>query len=401
MNSTIFTLENIRNPYPEYRRLREETPVWWSDMENRWVLTRHKDIHLVLSDDRFSVARQMTKFKQLSDEERQSLATLRKFQDHDDTAWKADFPKHTRLKKVEVASFTHKSIEQIKPFITDLCNQLIDEVLERSKMDIVADYAAPIALRTIAEYLGFPASDIYMIREWTKRGTAVRAMVGKYKAAIRYQETTREIRTYITKLIADFRRENRPGLIGQFIKMYDQKKLHTEDELFWTIYTMIGAGHHTTLNTIANGILVLLQHPVQLEMMRTQPGLVPTMVEEVLRYESYVQFLDRVAIEDIEIAGQHIRKGDVVAVCVGAANRDTEVFDRPDELDITRHPNNHLSFGYSTHYCSGAGLAKYELGIAFSTLFDRIPNIQLKDPVPDWGDSLAHRFLKQLPITWE
>ncbi len=398
INSEIFSIENLDNPYPEYDRLRKESPVWWSEAQKRWVITQYKDIRFVLSDDRFSVARQISNYNQLSKEEQDELGPLRQFIDHDHTSFKADRPKHTRLKKVELECITKQSVEAMKPFIEALCNRIIDEKMGQNKMDIIADYAAPIALGTIAEYLGFPAEDSYLIRDWVKRSSDVRAMVGKYSAASRYQETTTEIRNYLTELISSFRKENRPGLIGDFIRMLDEGRLENEEELFWTIYTMMSAGHHTTLNSIANGTLSLLTNKDQLELLRENPALISTTVDEVMRYDGYVQFLDRVAKEDVIISGVTIKKGDYIAVCVGAGNRDPEAYGCPASMDITRKPNKHLSMGYATHYCSGASLGKHEVEIALQTLITRIPTMELAEKTQQWGRSFNHRYLHELSV---
>jgi cytochrome P450 len=387
--------EVIADPYPMYRELRERDPVHWSDRLRGWVLTRYPDVRAMLHDKRMSSDRITPFLARLSAPLRDGLAdvadVLGAYMNFSDP------PSHTRMRALVGKAFTSRSIGGLEPRITAMVDQLLDR--PRDEIDLIADLAAPLPLMVIGEMLGVPPADHDRLRRWSHNVAALigGALATKDKLP-RAMQSLREILEYFRPLIADRRARPHDDLLGLLVSASERGDALAEHELLATCILLLGAGHETTTNLIGNGMLALLRHPAQLAKLAGDPGLIETAVEELLRYDSPNQNQGRVASEDVELGGRVIRRGDIVHCMVNAANRDPEVFERPDELDITRADNRHVSFGHGIHFCIGAPLARLETRIAITGLLARYPRLRLARDTLVWSDSLTFRGVKALPV---
>lgn len=311
-----------------------------------------------------------------------------------------DDPDHRRLRLLVSKAFTPRYIESLRPRIQQIADELLDRVQAQGKMEIVADYAFPLPINVIAEMLGIPQSDWAQIRVWSE---ALARGLGVGKRDPEVHAHMRAFGEYTARLVADKRQHPADDLISQMIAIEEEGDRLSEAELLSTITLLIFAGHETTSNLIATGTLMLLDHPDQLAKLKADPGLVPAAVEELLRFNGPATIAGpRFATEDMEFAGQQIRRGDVLFPVLLSANRDESQFTRPEDLDIARKLERHLAFGYGIHTCLGAPLARLEGSIAFATLLRRMPNLHLNVPRESitWYFSLNSRSLATLPVAF-
>lgn len=309
----------------------------------------------------------------------------------------ADPPKHTRLKKPISRAFLPGTVARLRPRIQDIVNDLIDAFPESGEIDLLSAFALPLPLIVICEYLGIPVEDRPLFQEWsyTLSQDPLQHAEADLKAA------SEEFTDYFTKLVAERRTDLRNDLLSELIRARDED-VFSEQELLSTILLLIIAGHKTVANMVGNGTALLLRHPEQLAMLRATPGLIPSAIEEILRYEGSAAWASlRVAAEDMQLGGVHIPKGSFMHLSLSSAGHDPEVYDDPERFDITRSPNRHLSFGHGAHFCIGAPLARLQGEIAFSTLLRRLPRFELAVPPEEvaWlADSSLSRGLEALPI---
>src|SRR6266550_3694549 len=348
--------EVLANPYPLYTRLRTESPVHWDPYLHAWVVTRYDDVITVLH--RFSANRTPTpeQFAAMGLAELSPLAQLMTKQ-----MLFMDAPDHTRLRSLASMAFTPARVEALRAHIREILDTLIEPLLEAGAMDVINDLAAPLPAIVTAEMLGVPISDCDNLKAWSADFAEV---LGNFQHnPDRTQRTLRcveEMSAYFRDAIQRMKTEPREGLINSFMTAeIDGDRLSEEEIIANCIVTMVG-GQETTTNLIGNGVLSLLRNPDQLKRLRDDLTLIPSAVEELLRYESPSQHTARIAPRDTEIGGKLIRKGQAVIAVMGAANRDPERFPDPDRLDLGRTDNRHLAFGWASHFCFGAALARIE-----------------------------------------
>lgn len=309
----------------------------------------------------------------------------------------ADPPKHTRLKKPISRSFLPRTVDRLRPRIQDIVDDLIDAFPGSGEIDLLSSFALPLPLITICEYLGIPVEDRPLFQEWSY----ILSQDPLQHPEADLKRASREFRDYFTALVAERRTNLRNDLLSELVRARDAGAFN-EDELLSTILLLIIAGHKTVANMVGNGTALLLRHPEQLAMLRTNPELVPSAIEEILRYEGSAAWASlRVAAEDMQLGGVHIPKGSFVHLSLSSAGHDSEVYDDPERFDITRSPNHHLSFGHGTHFCVGAPLARIQGEIAFTTLLRRLPQFELAVAPEEivWvADSSLSRGLEALPI---
>jgi cytochrome P450 len=311
-----------------------------------------------------------------------------------------DPPDHTRLRGLVSKAFTPRMIEQLRPRIQDITDELLDAVQGQGQMDLVTDFAYPLPMTVISEMLGIPAEDRAQFRNWTQTLLNAFTTPGQEAQAIATADT---FIAYIRTLLATKRERPSGDLISDLLQVEEQGDRLRENELVSTIWLLIIAGHETTVNLLSNGVLVLLQHPEQIHLLQQDPSLVSSTVEELLRYAAPVLFAGaRGAREDIPFRGQVIHKGDAVRISSVAANTDPQHFTDPETLDITREVNKHLAFGKGIHACLGAPLARLEGQIAIGTLFQRLPHLRLgcEPERLAWNPLPNLRSLKNLPVTF-
>ncbi|MBM7632351.1 cytochrome P450 family protein [Geomicrobium sediminis] len=307
---------------------------------------------------------------------------------------------HKRLRKLVSRAFTPKYMEELRPRVQQIADELLDQVIEEGAMDIVKDYAYPLPINVISEMLGVPTSDRKDLQTWSS-AIAKGLGWGRQDPSIAY--SLNSFGNYTKQLVEEKRKNPGNDLISQLIIIEEEGDRLSESELISMITLLIFAGHETTSNLIATGTMMLLDHPKQLEHLKSDLGLVPTAVEELLRFNGPSTSVGpRFAKEDIIINNQKINKGDMLLVLVKSANRDEQKFYQPDELNVMREIDRHLAFGQGIHMCLGAPLARIEGDIAFTTMLRRIPNIELnvKRDELDWDIALSSQSLNSLPVTF-
>lgn len=402
LDQCLTTPEFFDNPYPTYHRLRTEAPVYWSESWQAWLITRYMDVMAVLRDsDSFSnVGRQARLMEQLPEVARERLHPLEDHYVKDRGLINSDPPDHTRLRALINKAFTPRVLERLRPRIQKIVDELLDAIQDSEEVDIINEFAYPLPAIVIAEMLGVPADKHNQFTHWSKTiltflGTSHYSL----EAAEQAQQSLLELRAYMLGLLAERRQKPQEDLMSGLIAAEERGDVLSEGELLATCVTLLIAGHETTANLIGNGLLALLRHPDQLQLLKDEPTLIDAAVEELLRYDTSVQSMKRLAKKDVEFGGQQIKQGQLVYAMLGAANRDPAQFSEPDRLDITRRKkeNRHLAFGYGIHFCLGAPLARLEAPIALNTLLRRFPDLHLTDETPLWRRSMF-RGLQSFPI---
>lgn len=389
--------EVLANPYPLYHQLRSHDPVHWDPFLHAWVVTRYSDAVHVLHH--FSANRTPTP-EQLSALNLSALNPIAEVMVRQMLF--LDPPDHTRLRALASAAFTPRRVEQLRSHIQDVMNTLLDAVVPNGSMDVIADFAGPAPAIVTAELLGVPAGDHAQLKEWSQDFAE---MLGNFQHnPDRFPRVLRSVEnlcSYFRSAMRDQRLHQSEGLVQAMMAAEIEGARLTEEEIIANlIVTMVG-GLETTTNLIGNGVLTLLRHPAELDRLRADFSLIPSAVEELLRYESPSQHTARLAPADVELGGKLIRKRQAVIAVMGAGNRDPERFPEPDVLDITRKNNQHLAFGWAAHFCFGAALARLEGQIAFATILRRLPQLSLNAQGPlVWRHNLGLRGLTSLPVAF-
>lgn len=389
------------NPYPTYSRLRNEDPVHWSESQGAWLVTRYEDVAATIRDARRFSSRERFSavLERLAPEDRARFDPLE--QHFSVGLLGSDPPDHTRLRHLINRAFTPRVVEELRPRVQVLVDELLDAAADRSEMDLIRDFAYPLPATVIAELLGVPAEHRDRFKEWSD---GILSFQGTGRTTVetlaRAQSDLLELRSFLTDLLDVRRRTPSDDLLGRMVAAEEAGDRLSPAELLTTCVTLLTAGHETTTNLIGNGINLLLRNPDQLDRLRNDPSLMPTAVEEMLRYDSPLQRNPRRAADDVEFGGRHLRKGDFVLQILGSANHDPTQFPDPDRFDIGRKPNKHLAFGHGIHFCLGAPLARVEAPVAIGTLLRRMPRVRLIDERPTWQRHGLLRSLKTLPVTF-
>jgi pimeloyl-[acyl-carrier protein] synthase len=388
--------EVLANPYPLYHKLRSEDPVHWDRFLQTWVVTRYDDVVTVLSS--FSADRTPTP-EQLSSMGLSALnpiATVMVKQ-----MLFMDAPAHTRLRGLASAAFTPQRVAALRSHIQEIAESLIDKVQDRGRMDMIADFAAPLPAIVTAEMLGVPTEDHLNLKKWS---ADFAEMLGNFQhnpdRVSRVLASTNNLVTYFQEAIHGMRKHPKEGLIHSFMTAeLDGDRLSEEEIVANCIVTMVG-GQETTTNLIGSGLFTLLRNREQLRQLLNNRDIIISAVEELLRYESPSQHTGRIAREDVDLGGRKIRQGQAVMAIMAAANRDPGRFPDPDRLILDRKDNKHLAFGWSSHFCFGAPLARMEGQISFETLLRRLKNLELTSEPLTWRENSGLRGLTALPVTF-
>ncbi len=388
------------NPFPFYAQLRAEAPVFpiilRATKQRAWLVTRYDDALNVLKDERFAKDRHNAMSRE---QLKKAIWLPPMFKSLERNLLALDSPDHTRLRALVHKAFTPRLIEQMRDQIQTVTTELIDKVEPKGSMDLIADFALPLPLTMIGRILGVPAEDNPKFHRWTKTFVAA----GTNRNPFVLIPSIMGFMGYMKKLIKERSTQPKDDLITALVQAKEGSDQMTEDEVLAMIFLVLSAGHETTLNLISSGTLALLEHPDQLAKLRSEPALIKTGIEELLRFAGPAEMAtERYAREDITIAGTVIPRGELVLAVIASANRDANYFDNPDTLDITREKNKHLAFGQGIHYCVGAPLSRLEGQIAISTLIQRLPNLHLS-VAPDqlrWRSEFILRGLEALPVSF-
>jgi len=377
--------EFLANPYPFYAGLRREAPVQPVELNGMetWLVTRYEDAYAALADRR------------LSKDPRRAEEALRRAgiivgDDGRSVGFgpnmlMSDPPDHTRLRRLVLEAFAPRRVEAMRPRVQEIADDLVDAVAPSGRADLVEDYAFPLPMTVICELLGVPVGDRDDFRTWA---AALLKSPGAPEARAVKVTGLRALQDYFAELVVrrrpdmrvDLPGEGQPDLVSALIAANDHGGRLDEGELIGMLTLLLVAGHETMVHLICNGMLALLEHPDQLELLRARPELLPGAIEEALRYDAPVQRATlRIATEDVVVGGVAVPAGSVVVVVIGSADRDPSRFVDPDRFDIQRADNPHLSFGHGIHFCLGAPLARIEGQIAIGTLLARLPGIVLDE----------------------
>jgi cytochrome P450 len=389
--------EIMNAPYQLYRELRESDPVHWDPLLHAWAVTRYADVVTVLQ--RFSADRTLTA-EQLTSMGLGALTPIVGVMKQQMLF--RDPPYHTRLRSLCASAFTPSRVAVLRTHIQDVVNSLINRFIGEGTADIVADLAALMPAIVTAKMLGVPVEDHESLKKWSLDFAEILGNFQHNPARIaRVLESVEEMTAYFRAAIHRQKTHPREGLVHSLATASVDGAHLTEEEMVANcILTMIG-GQETTTNLIGSGVLTLLRHPEQMRMLLDDPALMPSAVEELLRFESPIQHTARVAHDDVTLGGKQIRRGQSVIAVIAAGNRDPERFADPDRLDLKRTDNRHLAFGWAAHYCFGAPLARIEGQVAFGTLLRRLNNLELASDRIVWHENLGLRGLAALPVRFD
>ena len=398
--------EFLHNPYPVYDQLRANDPVHWSAENGYWIITRYADIVAQVQNQQLSSNRIGAHAGRMPVEAKEHFRPL--FAAVGSWMLMIDPPDHTRLRGLVSKAFTPGVVENMRGLVQNLINDMLASVTQRGRMDLMTELANPLPAMVIAEMLGVPATDQQQFKAWSDdiaHGLAgIDSARNKEELFSLYdlaQTSFLALASYFRDKVVELRKQPRENLLSALIRAEDQGDRLTEDELLANCVLLMLAGHETTTNLIGNGVLALLRHPDQKERLARNPETIVAAVEELLRYDSPVQKMARIALTEINIAGKQIKQGDLVCFSFGAANRDPEQFVAPAQLDIERKPNRHLAFGHGLHYCVGAALARLEGQIAINTIISRLPVLRLETEDLEWHRNFTLRGLKSLPVAFQ
>ena len=381
----------LRNPYPAYARLRERSPVHRSRVLNAWVFTRHADVEAILRDFR--------RFSNRPDSVPPDRRRRRSVPPRADwTMLFLDPPDHTRLRSLVNQAFTPRVVDALEPHVRTVMHELLDAVDDPAGFDLMRAVAGPLPVIVIAEMLGVPPEDRARFAEWSHARARILEPLAGARERVRADAAGEALDAYFLPIIQARRREPRDDIISALAQAEEAGDALTERETLTMLRLLLIAGNETTTNLIGNGVLALLEHPEQMRLLREDPSRVPAAVEELLRFDTPVQLDLRGVVEDCEIRGVPLRRGQPVVLALGAANRDPEAFDEPDRLDVTRSRGSNVSFGRGIHHCLGAPLARLEARIALEVLLERYSSLRLLGRRPAFRRAIVLRGLEALAI---
>jgi len=387
----------LADPFPLYRRMRDEDPAHWSPRLKAWVLTRYEDIKRVCLDSSMSSDRLRPFFATLPSPEAARIAELARYL----TLWMVfrDPPEHTRLRRLAAKVFHVRSMHALRPNVESLTRWLLDSIDERRQFDFIADFAGPLPALVIMDMLGAPREELARLKRLSDEmalfiGSA-RDVPEKYERAA---SATREMAGMFRELVSARRAAPQRDLLSELVALNDAGDRLSDDELVATCMLLLFAGHETTTHHLANGLRALLAFPDELEKLRANPALAPAAVEELLRYDGPIGAQVRIVQEAQTLHGKALNPGERVFLLMNAANRDPRAYEDPDRLDLARNGVPHLSFGFGAHICLGFPLARLEGQVALPAVLARWRRIALATHQIDWMDSMVLRGMKGMPL---
>jgi cytochrome P450 len=387
----------IADPYPAYAELRRDSPVLYDEATDHWLVARYEDVNALLRDRRFGRTYH-------------HLATHAEMGRPEEPEWHAPFwnliragildmepPDHTRVRRLVAKAFTPRYVEGLRPMVQRVMDSLVDDVAGAGEFDILPTLAEPLPVTVIAEMLGVPEDDRHQLRPWSADICKMYELNPPLESQRDAVRASSEFSQYLRELSRERRARPRDDLISALTQVVDEGETLTEDELVGTCVLILNAGHEATVNSTLIGWWTLFRYPDRLKELRGDRSLLPSAIEELLRFDTPLQMFERWVLEPFELHGHHIPRGAELGLLFGSANRDPNAFEHPDELDLEREPNPHLTFGNGIHFCLGAPLGRLELQVSFATLLDRFPDLELVEE-PTWKPNYIIRGLSGLRV---
>ncbi|HLH77014.1 MAG TPA: cytochrome P450 [Candidatus Binataceae bacterium] len=388
------TLPGHPDPYPLYHRLRRDDPVHYSTLTKVWMLTRYSDALAYLRNPTFSRSAYL------------DLIRAQFGPDHPIVAFQSrelaftDAPRHSWLRGIMAKAFSPQRIAAVRPHIEAAVDRALKRAAVQGAIEVVADFAYPIPADVISAMLGVPQEDWATLREWVEGIVVSRGLLRTPAMMEAGAHASQDFHDYLKRLMEDKRKSPGEDLLSALLSVRHEERAMEAEEIITMIETLFAAGHATTRNLIANGLIALLNHPDQHRKLRDHPALIAGAIEEVLRYDPPTQAPSpQVATVQSEIGGRVIRRGEMVSVLFGATNRDPARFEEPDRFDIERRDNEHLSFSHGIHYCLGAGLARLEAQVAVGAIVARFPALRLAAEQIEWTQAGRFRGPRALKLT--
>ncbi|MFJ3898207.1 MULTISPECIES: cytochrome P450 [unclassified Streptomyces] len=388
----------VSDPYPAYAELRERGRVTYYEPTDQWLVPRHADVSALLRDRRLGRTYQH-RFthedfgRTAPPPEHEPFHTL-----NDHGMLDLEPPDHTRIRRLVSKAFTPRTVERLRPYVSRLAGELVDSLVAKGGGDLLADVAEPLPVAVIAEMLGIPEADRAPLRPWSADICGMYELNPSEETAAKAVRASDEFSAYLRELIAARRRNPGDDLISGMIAAHDEDDVRlTEQELISTAVLLLNAGHEATVNSTVNGWWALFRNPDQLAALRADHSLIPSAVEELMRYDTPLQLFERWVLDEIEIDGTTIPRGAEIAMLFGSANHDPAVFTDPGRLDLTRTDNPHISFSAGIHYCIGAPLARIELAASMGALLEKAPTLRLAAD-PDRTPNFVIRGLEGLSV---
>jgi cytochrome P450 len=390
----------LTDPYPLFTRLRDDDPCHYSPRLKSWVLTRYDDVRRVCTDRAMSSDRLRPFFQALPSPEAEKLATITRYL----SQWMVfkDAPEHTRLRRLANQVFHVRSMQAMRPTVERITARLLRDVGDREQIDFIKDFAGPLPALVIMAMLGVPEEDLSTIKRLSDDMAlfigSSRANPEKYATA---ESATREMAALFRELIESRRAGPRDDVLSALLAARDGPDGadgFSDDELVGTCILLLFAGHETTTNHLANGLLALTRFPSELEKLRADPSLAVAAVEELLRYDGPTAALVRIVTTDHELHGKSLRAGERVFVMLHAANRDPRTYPDPDRVDLTRDGAPHLAFGFGPHLCLGFPLARVEGQVALPAVLRHFAEIEPATHERPWLESMVFRGMTSFPL---
>ena len=388
----------FQNPYAAYARLHAAGRLFFWEDYGFWCAAGHTYVGAILRDRR--LGRQILHVASRDElgwpERPAHLADFDALEKH--SLLELEPPEHTRLRGLVNRAFVSRQVERLQPRIADIAERLIDGFARDGAAELIEAFATPIPVHIIAELIGAPIADSALLLDWSHKMVAVYQFAPARETEEAAATASREFSAYVRGLIAERRRLPREDLISQLIAAESEQGRLSEDQLVTTVVLLLNAGHEATVHALGNGAKTLLEQRHGAELAEAAPRTLEAIVEELLRFDAPLHLFTRFALEDVEIDGALIKRGERVGLLLGAANRDPRVFKDPDQFNPKR-PNPHLSFGAGIHFCIGAPLARLEMRVALPMLFRRLPSLRLAEP-PRYRDSYHFHGLEALKVDW-
>jgi len=391
-------LDFVANPYPVYGELRERAPVLYHEPTDHYLISRYADVDAALRDRRFGRT-----YLHVASHEEMGRPTPPPLQDPfwwliNNGILDMEPPQHTRVRRLVSKAFTPRMVDSLRPKVREITDALIDRVAGSGEFDLIAEIAEPLPVTVIAEMLGVPESDRHLLRPWSAEICLMYELNPSSDYQRRAAAASAEFTDYLRALARERRASPGPDLISRLALAVDEGERLTEGELIGTCVLLLNAGHEATVNATGIGWWSLFRNPDQLGRLRGDPeALLPTAIEEVLRYDTPGQMFERWVLEDVELHGVRIPRGAELGILYGSANRDPAVFEQPDDLDVARRPNEHITFGAGIHFCLGAPLARVEMQTSFGAILRRMPNLEVVEE-PAWKPNYVIRGLRALRV---